>query len=208
MIERGGSMLSGQALQQAFVASRRFLLGRWRDAFTRNAADELAQQAVVEAWRRAATLRDLRCLNAFVRTIVRRRRWRGLRWHVRERADSIERNPDLAELLVAPQESCETFAIGGRRISKRWLLGHVDGAIARLSALNGRLLLDHCEGFSCAELADRHGLSEEAVKVRLHRSRRRVRGELESRIERDPRAASACCAAAITECPACRKAAM
>jgi RNA polymerase sigma factor (sigma-70 family) len=192
MAVQSGTVLGGAALQRALVSSKRFL-GRWRDTYTRNAADDFAQHAIVESWRRAPTLRDPRCLEAFARTIVRRQRWQGLRAHLQVRFESIDADPDLAELLVAPESPCPVFAIRGRPISKAWLHPQLAAAIARLSPLNGRLLLDHSEGFSCAELADRHGLSEEAVKVRLHRSRRRVRSEIEARVERDVDAATTCC---------------
>lgn len=49
------------------------------------------------------------------------------------------------------------------------------GILGRLRPLNARLLMNYYEGFSCCELAERHGLSLESVRVRIHRSRQRVR---------------------------------
>jgi DNA-directed RNA polymerase specialized sigma24 family protein len=44
-----------------------------------------------------------------------------------------------------------------------------------LPALDRQLLLGFHEGFCCAELASRFGRSEDCVKTRISRARRRVR---------------------------------
>ncbi len=53
-----------------------------------------------------------------------------------------------------------------------------------LTALNEQLTRSYYEGFSCAELAERFGLEEDCVKVRLYRCRRKLRKEFEGRVRR------------------------
>lgn len=182
-LDRSAGAVSTPDFESALAASRQFL-GRWRDVYTRCATDELAQRTVIEVWRGASRLRDPERVDAFARTIARRQRWRALRKRLRVPIESIDDDPDLAELLVAPEQDGGSVAVAGRWIDKPWLLEQLDGALAELTALNGRLLLSYYEGFNCAELAQRYSLSEDAVKLRLHRSRRRVRRHIESRVRR------------------------
>ena len=72
------------------------------------------------------------------------------------------------------------------RVCARWiardqLLPWLDDALSRLPALNSRLLREFYGGSSCQDLAVRHRLTMDTVKVRLHRSRERVRANLERR---------------------------
>lgn len=177
--------LGAQEFERALAASRRFL-GQWRDAYTRSATEELAQRTLIEIWRSASKLREPGRIEAFARTVARRQRWRGLRRHLSLAVESIE-DPDLAELLIAPANDDGCLAVAGRWVARSWLLEQLGAALAELTALNGQLLLGYYEGFNCAELAQRYRLSEDAVKLRLHRSRRRVRRHIESRARREQR---------------------
>lgn len=62
-------------------------------------------------------------------------------------------------------------------LETRLLLG---GILEQLSAADRELArLRYYEDLTCAKLADHFGLSEAAVKVRLHRLRRRLKERLE-----------------------------
>ncbi len=53
----------------------------------------------------------------------------------------------------------------------------------QLSHLNRSILFGFYEGFTCAELGARYCMSTDRVKVRLYRSRRKVREFFEGRLE-------------------------
>ena len=69
--------------------------------------------------------------------------------------------------------------VGRELVPVDWLLGPLTACLEQLSDVNRQLLLGFYEGFSCSELSDRFGLTEDAVKVRLHRGRRFLRRRLE-----------------------------
>lgn len=164
---------------QALSAARRFL-SRWRDERTRSLADDLAQEAAVEAWLGRATLRETNRWEAFVRTICRRCRYRALSRSVRLPQQSLDADEDLLD-GVAREPARRHFVVGGRSVSLEWCLRELDGVMAVLAPLNRRIVNSYYEGFSCRELAERYGLSEHSVKVRLYRSRLRIRREFELR---------------------------
>ena len=64
------------------------------------------------------------------------------------------------------------------------MLRILPAVLAQLSALNARILMSHYEGFSCGELAERFALPVDSVKVRVHRSRGRVKALIEERLVR------------------------
>ncbi len=150
-------------------------LARWADPLTRSSADDLAQEVaceVVYSPRRPSRDR----LGSFVRTVSRRRRGRAIQRQAREEA-LID-----AQAHVAEQRGPAMIAIGDHWIAREECLAALDAALAEVGAFNERLLLDYYHGFSCGELADRYGLSVSCIKVRLHRSRRRIHAALLSRL--------------------------
>ncbi len=169
--------------QEAAVANvlgiaRRFA-GHWADAFTVNIVDDLAQQTTIETLVRYHQMLDRACLPGFVRTIARRLRFREL-------ACARRRNQVLqarAELLAFGERSAAPRAL---RVRARWidrdvLLCWLGEALARLAPLNAQLLREFYGGATCRDLAVRHRMAPETVKVRLYRSRERVRFALERR---------------------------
>jgi DNA-directed RNA polymerase specialized sigma24 family protein len=56
--------------------------------------------------------------------------------------------------------------------------------MAQLTKLNSRILMSYYEGFTCAELAVRYDLTTDSVKVRVHRSRRRIKQLLATQVAR------------------------
>lgn len=76
------------------------------------------------------------------------------------------------------EESC--LRVDGTLVPREWLLPRLLTQLARLSATNRRIVLAYYSGSTCLELGTHLGLSEEAVKVRLHRSRIVLRKRLEA----------------------------
>lgn len=154
-------------------------LRRWLDAPTVNEAEDLAQLTTLDVLAHLDRLQDVRRMPGFVRTIARRRRHRTL---FRER-----RGRDVNQGSGCPDVPTRRADIVMLRVGSRWverdsLLPWLDEALSRLSPLNSVLLREFYGGTSCRELAVRHRLSPDTVKVRLHRSRERVRVTLERRV--------------------------
>ena len=167
---------------QALEAARHFL-SRWRDGLTRNTAEDLAQEAVLEAWERRDTVRHHDRWASFVRTISRRRRYRAIEKHLRLQFASLDADEDLQQYLALEERAPACLLVGTRRVPLHWCLGELSAMLRRLGPLNERIVRSYYEGFSCRELAERYSLPEETVKVRLHRSRSRIRREFEGRVE-------------------------
>lgn len=182
-MESQGTRTLNSMAAQALGVARRFL-GRFNDAFTRSRADDLAQDAAFEAWSRRATLRRLDRWDAFVRTVSRRRRCRAIEEHLRVRVDSLDADPELHEQLIVDEPEQVCASIAERAVPVEWCLSQMRGVLGRLDPLNECIVRSYYEGFSCGELAERYGMPEERVKVRLHRSRQRIRREFEVRVRR------------------------
>lgn len=168
--------IESMAVEVRSVAAR--FLARWSDPMTVNLVDDIAQLATLDTLSCHRSLHDRRCLPGFVRTIARRLRFKALR-RERNRCDA-DRNPNPHEL---PDRAGEQVRL---RVCSRWiardqLLPWLDEALAHLPALNSRLLREFYDGSSCHDLAVRHRLTMDTVKVRLHRSRERLRATLERR---------------------------
>jgi RNA polymerase sigma factor (sigma-70 family) len=166
-----------QAWEGALHQAHR-LLRRWDDQFTRTARDDLAQDAALACWRFVRDRRDGPPLCSIMRTISRRMRSRAL--HVARRGGQIVADSDLLGWADPAECPHPTLRVGGALVPRDWLLPRLVGLLSRLRATNRRIVLAYYEGFSCAELGERFGLSEEAVKVRLHRSRIVLRKRLEA----------------------------
>lgn len=153
-------------------------LGRFSDPLTREHADDLAQEALIETWRRAASLREPRAAPGFARTIARRLRHQmlsreGRLLQRRRRLDAAravyEQRPEPASDL-----SRKAYAAKGRWLDHDWLVEQLDEVLAGLGPVNAQLLRAHSEGLTCREIAAATELGAVGVKARLHRSRKRV----------------------------------
>ena len=162
----------GRALRES-----RAFLRRWSDAFTRDARDDLAQEAAFTALQLADRQRDPRSFSAFVRTISRRTRSRALKLVRRE--DSCVGEGEVGEWPAPEPAGAADFMVAGRWVPRQWLLARLEATLCALSPTNRLLLRSFYEGFSCSELGERFGISVDAVKVRLHRSRGVLRRRLE-----------------------------
>lgn len=168
------------------IASK--FLGRWDDPFTVSIRDDLGQQVAMAAVEKLRDLRDLRSFPAFVRTIARRKRALAIRDDFLRRVlpleGTIEGDGSIADELARREPATQWYQVAGEWIPECDMLRVLPDILVRIPRLNGRLLHDYYEGFSCGELAERYGLSIENVKVRIHRSRRRIKELFELRVIR------------------------
>jgi len=133
-------------------------------------AEDVAQEAILRAWRRAETCELAEARAPWVATIARREahRWRT---SPRGRQESALEAEELERLAVAtPPDDADALL---DRLAVR-------GALDRLSGEERRLVeMRYEEDLTQAAIADALHLPEGTVKVRLHRLRGRLKKELE-----------------------------
>lgn len=137
-------------------------------------ADEVAQEAFVEAWRDLPRLRDPARFSSWLAGIARNvaRSWR--RHIVRRR-----RRETLARAVVERTEPTPLDHALERETS---ILLH--NALAQIpSAYREALVLYYVDGTSVEDVARGLGITEDLAKQRLSRGRRALRGVLDARIE-------------------------
>lgn len=132
----------------------------YRYASNPSEAEDIAQDALLRAWRRRSTLREPERRNQWLAAIVRNE---AFRQHARPR-------PDLTATLEL-QEGAED-----ERVLATVELADLHAA---LKVLNGpeRLLLEmrYEQDMTHPDIARRLGIPEGTVKVRLHRARNKLR---------------------------------
>lgn len=132
----------------------------YRYASNPSEAEDIAQDALLRAWRRRSTLREADRRNQWLATIVRHE---AFRQHARVRPDPIG--------TVEGQEGMEDARV----------LATVERADLRaaLKVLNEKdrqlLELRYSEDLTQSAIARRLGIPEGTVKVRLHRARNKLR---------------------------------
>ncbi|TMK55543.1 MAG: sigma-70 family RNA polymerase sigma factor [Actinobacteria bacterium] len=123
-------------------------------------AEDIAQDALLRAWRRRSTLRDSGSRNQWLAAIVRNE---AFRQHSRVR-------PDLTEKIEL-REGAED-----ERVLAAVELADLHAALAGLNERDRRLLeMKYEEDLTQATIARRLGIPEGTVKVRLHRARNKLR---------------------------------
>ena len=132
----------------------------YRYASNPSEAEDIAQDALLRAWRRRSTLRDKERRKQWLAAIVRNE---AFRQHARVRPDptsAIEGHEGVEdERVVATVERADLHA-ALRLLSER------DRAL---------LVLRYQEDLTQAAIAHRLGIPEGTVKVRLHRARKKLR---------------------------------
>lgn len=128
-----------------------------------NEAEDIAQDALLRAWRRRSTLRDSSRRKEWLGTIVRNEAYRQ---HSRVRPDPVDTVDEWEaaedEGIVSTVERADVRAI-----------------IDRLSERDRKLIeLRYEEDLTQEAIARRLGLPNGTVKVRLHRLRHRLRAEI------------------------------
>jgi RNA polymerase sigma-70 factor (ECF subfamily) len=126
-------------------------------------AEDIAQEALVRAWRHRAKLRDRNGLAQWLATIVRREA-------ARERARQRPAPP--AEISTAEALGNEDAALLATRIE-------INDAIARLEVPDRLLIaLRYERDLTQPAIAELLNMPEGTVKVRLHRAREKLRRAL------------------------------
>jgi RNA polymerase sigma-70 factor, ECF subfamily len=132
----------------------------YRYASNPSEAEDIAQDALLRAWRRRSTLRDSERRNQWLAVIVRNE---AFRQHARVRPD--------------PTSTLE-FSEGAEdeQVLATVELADLHAAMGRLSERDRRLLeMKYEEDLTQAMIARRLGIPEGTVKVRLHRARNKLR---------------------------------
>jgi RNA polymerase sigma-70 factor (ECF subfamily) len=131
-------------------------------------ARDLAQEVALRAWRRLDTLRDPRSFPAWLRRIAAN----AARDHLRRLASRPEDGLAAAVELEAPDDP----AVRLERVTELRLML---AALAEEDEEVVQLLTARADGTTVAELADRLGITDGAIKMRLSRVRQRLRRRLE-----------------------------
>jgi RNA polymerase sigma-70 factor (ECF subfamily) len=132
----------------------------YRYASNPSEAEDIAQDALLRAWRRRSTLRDAERRNQWLATIVRNEAFRA---HARVKPDLTA----TVELLEGAEDEQVLAAVE---------TADLHAALAGLSERDRQLLeMRYGEDLTQATIARRLGIPEGTVKVRLHRARDKLR---------------------------------
>lgn len=131
----------------------------------RGRAEEVTQQTFLQAWRNSESFEPGRDFAPWLATIARRAAIDAQRFDRRRPADSIETAPSGDSSLVTLPPSSE-------QIETVWA---VRTAIDQLDDEERDIVrLQHLEGYSHSQIAERLGLAVGTVKSRSHRAHRRL----------------------------------
>lgn len=127
-------------------------------------AEDIAQDALLRAWRWRSNLREGKNRSQWLATIVRNE---AFRQHARVRPEP-----------VATIESAE--GVDDERVATMVERADLEAALQRLSERDRQLIrLRYEEDMTQTAIANRLALPEGTVKVRLHRARHKLRRELD-----------------------------
>ena len=135
----------------------------------RTLAEEAAQQAFVQAWRGAGSFDPSRELGPWLATITRRVAIDVHRREARRASSSLDEVPPADAAVVSLPPSAEA-------IQETW---EVRQAIDDLPPDEREVVrLQHLEGYTQSEVAERLGLPLGTIKSRSHRAHRRLAAQL------------------------------
>lgn len=151
-----------------------------------DAAEDLAQETLLEAWRHEAALRDPEQRARWLAGIARNVCLRWGRRRGRERALLARLGAAQGELAPAAEEAAADEFAPEIALERDELAQLLDRALALLPpATRDVLVARYVEESAHAEIAARLRLSEGAVKVRLHRGRLALRRVLTTALRRE-----------------------
>jgi RNA polymerase sigma-70 factor, ECF subfamily len=131
----------------------------YRYARNPSEAEDIAQDALLRAWRRRSTLREPDRRQQWLATIVRNE---AFRQHARVRPD--------------PTELVENEGVEDARVVATVELADLRAALERLSEQDRDLLeMRYEDDLTQGAIARKLGIPEGTVKVRLHRARNKLR---------------------------------
>jgi len=132
-------------------------------------AKDLAQDVALRAWTRLDRLSDPRAFPAWIRRIAAN----AARDHLRR---SAVRKEDSLEAAIAVESDDDPHEQAERVAEIRLMLAAIEKEDAEtIDLLNAR-----ADGVPIADLAERAGIAEAAMKMRLMRIRKRLRNRLEA----------------------------
>lgn len=132
----------------------------YRFASNRSEAEDIAQDALLRAWRKRSTLREAKARVQWLATIVQRE---AFRQHARVRPEPTA----TIELHEGEEDERVVAAVE---------LADLHAALDRLSERERKLLeMRYREDLTQSAIAARLGIPEGTVKVRLHRARNKLR---------------------------------
>lgn len=138
----------------------------------RSAAEDLAQETLLEAWRHAHKLHDPGGVDRWLAAIARNV---CLRWARRQGRDAARLAPLDAEMPLTSTVDLEA------ELERSELVRLIDRALGLLPAGTRDVLIQrYGDGSSQAEIADRLGVSEDAVSMRVTRGKAALRRVLTS----------------------------
>jgi DNA-directed RNA polymerase specialized sigma24 family protein len=156
----------------------RVALQGFRDGFTRDACDDLTQDVSLALWQFGRRHAAPEPIYAALPRILQRTRWAAIRRSNRHATLVAERYED--EFGAWPElESC--MRIDGLLVPVDWLLDQLQQEVLELSDPSRSVLLSFYGGQSCKQIAERLGSSIDSVKVRIYRTRMRLKRNLEVR---------------------------
>jgi RNA polymerase sigma-70 factor (ECF subfamily) len=132
----------------------------------RHAAEDLAQETLLRAWRRRERLRDPRVARVWLLKITTNL-WRD---HLRRGKLPAAQVRPLADDPPAPAASAHELTT--RQDDLRQALGALDGLPSRQREV---LYLNACEGLTLAEIAEVLGITVESAKASLSLARKKLR---------------------------------
>jgi RNA polymerase sigma factor (sigma-70 family) len=142
----------------------------------RDAAEDLAQETMVEAWRHADRLHDWQGYSSWLAAIARNVSLRWLRRRAREQSQEIasiegSRNSGACDRELPAEQDDLTL-----ELERDELAVLLDRALASLPPETRRVLVEkYIEDLPLGAIAERMGLSAGTVGVRLHRGRLALR---------------------------------
>lgn len=136
----------------------------------RELAADVAQEALVRAWRALPNFRGDAAFSTWIYRITVNVAWTRKRQAARRAARSLDEIGEVAEASsIGPEQAGEAADLRGR----------IRRALDQLPAGQRTLVvLKDVEGWTHAEIADALGISVSAAKVRLHRAHLKLRALL------------------------------